>query len=98
MFYGLDKKISLRTVDGKIKTFNIDGLFIAIGQVPSSDIFNNIVKLDDDNYIKGTSSCHTNRKGVFVAGDVRSKKIRQLVTATSDGCVAAIEAINYLNN
>ena len=79
------------------KTFTIDGLFIAIGQVPNSDIFKHIVKLDEDGYIKGTNNCHTNRTGIFVAGDVRCKKVRQLVTATSDGAIAAIEAINYLN-
>ncbi len=81
----------------KIKTFTIDGLFIAIGQVPNSDIFKHIVKLDEDGYIKGTNNCHTSRTGIFVAGDVRNKKVRQLVTATSDGAIAAIEAINYLN-
>ena len=82
----------------KTKVFKIDGLFIAIGGVPNTSIFKNIVKLDKNNYIKGTKNCHTNRPGIFVAGDVRDKEIRQLVTATSDGAIAATEAIKYLNN
>ena len=58
--------------------------------------FDCIDRLDDEGYIK-SSNCHTNKHGIFVAGDVRCKKVRQLVTATSDGAIAAIEAINYLN-
>ena len=57
----------------------------------------NIIKLNDDGYIKGTKNCHTNKPGIFVAGDVREKEIRQLVTATNDGAVAATEAVKYLN-
>ena len=79
------------------KEYTIDGLFIAIGQLPNTEIFKNIVKLDNDGYIKASNNCHTSRKGFFVAGDVRSKKMRQLVTSTSDGAIAAMEAINYLN-
>ena len=95
---GQDKIESIEVDDGsKTKKFNIDGLFIAIGQVPNTDIFKDIIKLDDSKYIKGTSNCHTNKTGIFVAGDVRNKKIRQLVTATSDGAIAAIEAIKYLS-
>ena len=84
--------------DKKTMIFNVDGLFIAIGHNPVTEIFKDIVKLDNDGYIKGTSICHTNKRGIFVAGDVRSKKVRQLVTATSDGAIAAIEAVKYLNN
>ena len=95
---GKDKLESIDVLsDNKIKTFTIDGLFIAIGQVPNTQLFKNIVKLDDDGYIKGLNNCHTSKSGVFVAGDVRSKKVRQLVTATSDGAIAAVEAIKYLN-
>lgn len=76
----------------------VDGLFVAIGQVPKTDFIEDIIKLDDKGYIVAKENCHTNKKGIFVAGDVRNKSIRQLVTATSDGATAAIEAINYLNN
>lgn len=83
--------------DKKTMTFNIDGLFIAIGHNPNTRIFKNIINISDNGYIKGTRNCHTNKQGIFVAGDVRSKEFRQLVTATSDGCIAAMEAIKYLN-
>ena len=97
---GNDKLESIEVLDNnnKIKIFNVDGLFIAIGYNPSTDIFKSVIKIDSEGYIKGTSNCHTNKSGIFVAGDVRSKKVRQLVTATSDGAIAAIEAIKYLNN
>ena len=78
------------------KKFNIDGLFIAIGGIPATDNFKNIIKLNESGYIKG-NNCHTSKQGIFVAGDVREKEIRQLVTATSDGAIAANEAIKYLN-
>lgn len=80
----------------KIKEFNIDGLFIAIGGIPNTEIFNDIVNLNNDGYIKG-NNCHTNKRGIFAAGDVREKEVRQLVTATNDGAIAATEAIKYLN-
>jgi len=80
----------------KIKEFNIDGLFIAIGGTPNTEIFKDIVNLNDEGYIKG-NNCHTNKRGIFAAGDVREKDIRQLVTATNDGATAALEAIKYLN-
>lgn len=73
-----------------------EGLFIAIGQDPETLVFEKIIKTNQDGYILDKNS-HTNRKGIFVAGDVREKSVRQLVGATSDGCLAAIEAINFLN-
>ena len=82
--------------NGEVKTFNVDGLFIAIGGNPTTDIVKDLVNFDENDYIKG-SNCHTNKRGIFVAGEVRSKEIRQLVTATSDGAIAATEAIKYLN-
>ena len=90
------ESIEVTTKDKELKKFNIDGLFIAIGGNPASDIFKYSINMDNSGYIKG-NNCHTNKRGIFVAGDVRSKEIRQLVTATSDGAVAATEAIKYLN-
>ena len=78
------------------KYLNIDGLFVAIGQKPSTDIFKDIVNLNKDGYVKSKTGL-TNCNGIFVAGDVREKDVRQLVTATSDGAIAAMEAIKYLN-
>lgn len=96
---GKEKLESIEVVghDKKIKEFKIDGLFIAIGGIPNTELFKDIVNLTKDGYVKGTKNCHTNKDGIFVAGDVRDKEIRQLVTATSDGAIAASEAIKYLN-
>lgn len=81
----------------EIKTLYINGLFIAIGKVPETNNFINVVDCDEEGYIKSQENCHTKTKGIFVAGDIREKQLRQLVTATSDGAIAATEAIKYIN-
>ena len=91
-----DDKLESIEINNK-DILDIDGLFVAIGQNPSNSPFNKLIKLDNAGYVKSNSTL-TNIKGIFVAGDIRSKKVRQLVTATSDGAIAAIEAVNYLNN
>lgn len=91
------KGIEITNNDGDKKTIEIDGLFIAIGRIPENEKFDNIIKLDENGYIKATEDCHTNIEGIFVAGDNRTKELRQLVTATSDGAVAASEAIKYIS-
>ena len=78
-------------------TIKTEALFVAIGQVPDNGNFKNIVDLDQFGYIIGDSNCHTKTDGVFVAGDCRVKKIRQVATAVGDGATAASEAVNYLN-
>ena len=80
------------------KTLNIDGLFIAIGRIPENENFKNLVDVDENGYIIAKENCKTNVSGIFVAGDNRTKEVRQLVTATSDGSIAAIEAVKYLNS
>lgn len=82
-------------LEQEIKT---DGMFISIGLVPQSNFIKNLIKVNNYNYIESDSSCSTNIEGIFVAGDVRSKKIRQLTTAVNDGTIAAIEAIEYIDN
>lgn len=77
------------------KQIQVDGLFVAIGKKPENSLLS-FLKLDQDGYVLSKENCHTNRKGIFVAGDIRSKNLRQLVTATSDGAVAASEAIKFL--
>ena len=78
------------------KILNISCLFIAIGQMPDNLKFSNIIKLDEKGYII-SKNCETNQPNIFVAGDARTKDLRQLVTAASDGAIAATKAINYLN-
>lgn len=72
-------------------------VFVAIGRVPATGFLKDYVKLDKDGYIVAGEDCKTSREGVYVAGDCRTKDVRQLVTAAGDGAVAAEEAIKYLN-
>ena len=76
----------------------LNGLFVAIGSMPNSKEFSNWVDLDEQGYIVANEDCVTKTSGVFVAGDVRTKKVRQLVTAASDGSVAALAASEYINH
>lgn len=94
---GDDELKSIEVSGKEDKIIAIDGMFISIGQIPQNDIFKGIIDLNEQNYIKSIE-CLTNKEGIFVAGDCREKKIRQLTTAVGDGTIAALEAINYLNN
>lgn len=85
----------LNKTNNKEVSINVSGVFVAVGYEPSSSVFNNIINLDERGYIK-SDDCTTNVSGIFVAGDVRSKKLRQLVTASSDGAIAATLAVSYL--
>lgn len=80
----------------EVKTLNADGLFIAIGRVPDTEFLNGIIDMDS-NYIKTNEELETNVPGVYAAGDVRIKRLRQIVTATSDGAIAATNANEFLN-
>lgn len=74
----------------------VDGLFVAVGQEPNTACFKNTIKLDEWGYVMAGEDCETRLKGVFVAGDCRTKQLRQLVTAAADGAVAATAAIAYV--
>ncbi|MDO4220023.1 MAG: FAD-dependent oxidoreductase [Candidatus Saccharibacteria bacterium] len=78
------------------REIELDGLFVSIGRTPNTKNLIDGLELVEGDYAKANEDCHTNIPGVFVAGDVRSKELRQLVTATSDGAIAATEAVNYL--
>ena len=82
------------TVTGEKKELKLDGVFVAVGQTPSTDIFEGLVRRDKAGYIVADESCVAG-DGVFVAGDCRTKKVRQLVTAAADGSVAALAASEY---
>lgn len=82
---------------GKEETVDCDGMFIAIGLIPENDSFKDIAKLNDWGYFDSTEECTTDTEGLFVAGDCRSKKIRQVTTASADGAVAALAACRYID-
>lgn len=82
---------------GETKEIPVSGLFVAIGQTPDNTAFQDLIKLDDQGYIAADESCETGTPGVFTAGDCRTKKVRQLTTAASDGAVAALAACEYID-
>ena len=73
----------------------VDGLFISIGMNANTKLVNNLLNINESNYIV-SNECITNKKGIFVAGDCREKTVRQVTTATNDGTIAANLAIRYL--
>lgn len=84
------------TRSGELSEVKCDGVFLAIGHIPNTGIFEDILDMDDAGYIKTDRYTNTNIAGVFAAGDVQDKKYRQAVTAAGSGCQAAIEAERYL--
>lgn len=78
------------------RSLAVDGVFLAVGLEPENAPFANLTKLNDWGYFDSAEDCCTPTEGLFVAGDCRSKRIRQVVTAASDGAVAAMAACRYL--
>ena len=96
-YIGVDKleKIVVKDLNCE-KEIQVDGLFLSIGMDPETSIKLNLNKTDNDYY--DSVDTLTNLPGIFVAGDCRNKNVRQVTTAVSDGTVAAINALNYLQN
>ncbi len=82
---------------GEEQLIAADGAFLAVGLVPENGAFSQLAQLDDRGYFASGEDCVTVTEGVFVAGDCRSKTIRQVVTASADGAVAAMAACRYLD-
>jgi len=93
------KSIIIRsTQDNKIGEIKLDGVFIAIGHKPNTDLLKNQIKMDNEGYIlTKVNSTRTNIEGVFAAGDVQDKIYRQAVTAAGLGCMAAIESEKFIS-
>ncbi len=81
---------------GETREVEVQGLFVAIGQEPDNKDFADMVELDNGGYVVADESCRTKVPGVFVAGDCRTKQVRQLTTAASDGAIAALAACSYI--
>jgi thioredoxin reductase (NADPH) len=82
--------------DRKEQELPVSGLFVSIGYEPANQFLSNVVKLDEQGFIIAGEDTKTGTPGIFAAGDTRSKKLRQLTTAASDGAVAAVAACEYL--
>ncbi len=88
----------LKGEDGRMRTIDVHGVFMAIGHTPNTEIFRGQIELDDKGYIvtRGVTS-HTSVEGVFAAGDVQDSRYRQAVTSAASGCKAALDCERYLN-
>lgn len=84
-------------VDGSEREVDCDGIFVAIGNVPNTDLIKGQVELDEAGYVPADETTKTNLPGVFAVGDMRSKPLRQIVTAVADGAVASKYAEEYID-
>ncbi len=83
---------------GETEEIRADGMFVAIGLVPQNEPFTSVLTLNAYGYADADESCKANTPGIFVAGDCRSKRIRQVATAAADGAIAALAACDYIDN
>lgn len=83
--------------NGEKTRLDLDGMFVAIGQVPENEQYRNLVTLNDRGYIVSDEACLTDTEGLYVAGDCRTKGVRQISTACADGATAALAACRYLD-
>lgn len=81
---------------GEERELPLDGVFIAVGIVPNTELFRNLVKLDESGYIVAGEDCVTSTPGIFAAGDIRTKQLRQVITAAADGANAVTSAERIL--
>ena len=95
----VDKIELLNSKTNNYQSLNVEGLFVAIGHSPATELFKRNLKMDDEGYIiTNSDSTKTSIEGVFAAGDVTDKIYRQAVTAAGMGCMSAIEAESFLNS
>lgn len=91
---GKAKVTGVALEDGTV--IDVDGVFVAFGSVPQTALVKDLVELDPAGYVKADETGETSLAGLYVAGDVRTKKLRQVVTAVSDGANAATAVAEYL--
>ena len=94
---GLEAVVVENKNNKESRKIEVAGLFVAIGQKPENNEFSSVVNLDDAGYILGGEDTKTNVSGIFVAGDTRTKAVRQLATAAGDGAVAGLGAAAYID-
>lgn len=92
------RSVSIEDKAGRAEAVACDGLFVAIGLIPENEAFRPLADLNAWGYFDSDEKCETRTPGVFVAGDCRSKAVRQLTTAAGDGAVAALAACRYIDS
>lgn len=93
------EKVRLKnTKTGNVSEIETDGVFIAVGINPETELFQGIVEMDEKGYVIAGEDCKTSCEGIFAAGDIRKKQLRQIITAVADGANAITSAQNYINN
>ncbi len=95
---GALKGVAIETGDGCSETLPVTGLFVTLGRIPDTKLVSSLAELDGNGYIVTDADMKTAVPGLYAAGDCRSKDIRQLTTAVSDGTVAALSACRWLRN
>ena len=96
---GSDSVTGIKLVQkGAEKTLSIDGVFVAVGSLPNTSLLKGTADLDERGYVIADESGITSAEGLFAAGDVRTKAVRQVITAAADGANAAVSALNYIND
>lgn len=96
---GSVNKIKVENIkSGSVTELDINGIFIAVGMDPNTELFKDVVELDKSGYIKAGEDCITSTEGIFAAGDLRTKKLRQVITAAADGANAITSVSEYFNN
>lgn len=88
--------VLVRDKGGQERVLKADGIFIAVGIVPETAAFKGLASMDEDGYLIAGEDCATDAPGIFAAGDIRKKKLRQIITAAADGANAAVAAEGYL--
>ncbi|OPJ62833.1 thioredoxin-disulfide reductase [Clostridium chromiireducens] len=90
--------IEITNNNGQVADLEVNGVFVAIGSDPSTELVKDLVALDKNGYIIADESCKTNVEGIFAIGDIRTKEVRQVLTAAADGAVSIYGAEKYLIN
>jgi len=94
-----DKEVTglvMKNKSGEERELSVEGIFVAVGIMPNTALFKDVLDLDEGGYIIADAHMNTSVKGVYTAGDVRNTPLRQIVTAVADGAVAATSAVEYL--
>jgi thioredoxin reductase (NADPH) len=94
---GIVEGVKFRNVKtNEITDFRTDGVFMFVGTKPISEFAKGVVEMDQKGYIKADEEMRTSVEGIFAAGDVRIKSLRQVITAAADGAIAAVNAEKYI--